>query len=192
MFSIPWNGRGIGRFGERVKRENILEVRQGWSEDWAWSTRKIQSLTRTDSTKILFLYLCVSKSVCLHVLMCACVLVCVCMLVQVCIPIHIQKRLEKGVSCLPILFSIYFFEAGSFSEVKIHFLRFAASPCDPPVSIHLGAGVMDTWRIASLLCRHLLFMILQQVVFTTVPIAESSILPPDIGLLYSNFFLNLI
>lgn len=121
--------------------------------------------------------------------MCACVLVCVCMLVQVYIPTHTQKRLETGVSCLPISFSIYFFEAGSFSEVKTHFLRFAASPCDPPVSIHLGAGVMDTWRIAGLLCRHLLFMILQQVVFTTVPIAESSILPPDIGLLYSNFSL---
>lgn len=83
---------------------------------------------RTDSTKILFLYLCVSKSVCLHVLMCACVLVCVCMLVQVYIPIHTQKRLEKGVSCLPISFSIYFFEAGFFSEAKTHFLSFAATP----------------------------------------------------------------
>lgn len=161
----------------KVTRESILEVRKGWSEDWEWNTHKIQSLVRTDSTKILFLYLCVSKSVCLHVLICACVLVCVCMLMQVYIPIHTQKRLEKGISCLPISFSNYFFEAGFFSEAKTHFLSFAASPCDPSVSIHLGAGVMDTWRIPSLFCRYLLFMILQQVVFTAIPIAESSNLP---------------
>lgn len=160
----------------KVTRESILEVRKGWSEDWEWSTRKIQSLVRTDSTKYYF-FIYVYLSVCLHVLMCACVLVCVCILVQVYIPIHTQKRLEKGVSCLPISFSIYFFEAGFFSEAKTHFLSFAASPCDFPVSVHLGAGVMDTWRIPSLFCRYLLFMILQQVVFTAVPIAESSNLP---------------
>lgn len=137
-----------------------------------------------------YFFIYVDLSMCFCMCSCVHVCLCVCMLVQLYIPIHTQKRLQKGISCLPISFSIYFFEAGSFSEPKIHFLSFAASPCDPPDSIHLGAGVMDTWRIPSLLCRYLLFMIAQQVIFTTVPIAEPSVLPQTLDS-YPNFSLSL-